>query len=144
MDCTIEQGATYRYSLQQYNSNGIYSDRIISNSVPVDFEDMFLYDGERQLNIRFNPKVATYKKDLLESKMDTIGSKYPFISRNGNVDYKEFSISGLISYQMDNVELFMKKEELGDLKPEDMNANLTKENITAERLFKNKGIRLVK
>ena len=138
LDCTVEQGATYRYSLQQYNSNGIYSDRIISNSVPVDFEDMFLYDGERQLNIRFNPKVATYKKDLLESKMDTIGSKYPFISRNGNVDYKEFSISGLISYQMDNVELFMKKEELGDLKPEDMNTNLTKENITAERLFKNK------
>ena len=138
LDCTVEQGATYRYSLQQYNSNGIYSDRIISNSVPVDFEDMFLYDGERQLNIRFNPKVATYKKDLLESKMDTIGSKYPFISRNGNVDYKEFSISGLISYQMDNVELFMKKEELGDLKPEDINTNLTKENITAERLFKNK------
>lgn len=138
LDCTIEQGATYRYSLQQYNSNGIYSDRIISNNVPVDFEDMFLYDGERQLNIRFNPKVSVYKKDLLESKMDTIGSKYPFISRNGNVDYKEFSISGLISYQMDNVELFMTKEELGDLKPEDMNANLTKENITAERLFKNK------
>ena len=69
--------------------------------------------------------------------MDTIGSKYPFISRNGNVNYKEFSISGLISYQMDNVELFMTKEELGI---SEVNNNLTSENITAERLFKNKDL----
>lgn len=136
LDCTVEQGATYKYGLQQYNQSGIYSDKIISNSISVDFEDMFLYDGERQLNIRFNPKVSTFKKDLLESKMETIGSKFPFISRNGNVDYKEFSISGLISYQMDNVELFMTKDELGDLK--EINNNLTKENLTAERIFKNK------
>lgn len=135
LDCTVEQGATYKYSLQQYNSNGIYSDRIISNSVLVDFEDMFLFDGERQLNIRFNPKVSSFKADHLESKTDTIGSKYPFISRNGNVDYKEFSISGLISYQMDNVELFMSKQELGI---SEVSNNLTTENITAERVFKNK------
>lgn len=134
LDCTVEQGATYKYSLQQYNSNGIYSDRIISNSVLVDFEDMFLFDGERQLNIRFNPKVSIYKKDLSESKTETMGSKYPYISRNGNIDYKEFSISGLISYQMDNVELFMTKEKLGI---DEVHNNLTTENITAERIFKN-------
>lgn len=135
LDCTVEQGATYRYSLQQYNSNGIYSDRIVSNDVSVDFEDMFLYDGECQLNIRFNPKVSSYKTDILESKTETIGSQYPFITRNGNVNYKEFSISGLISYQMDNVNLFMTKEELHI---EETSTQLTKENITAERLFKNK------
>lgn len=135
LDCTVEQGATYKYSLQQYNSNGIYSDRIVSNSVLVDFEDMFLFDGKRQLNIRFNPKVSSFKADHLESKTDTIGSKYPFISRNGNVDYKEFSISGLISYQMDSVELFMSKQELGI---SEVSHNLTTENITAERVFKNK------
>lgn len=136
LDCTVEQGATYKYSLQQYNSNGIYSDRIISNSVSVDFEDMFLFDGERQLNIRFNPKVSSYKIDKSEAKQDTMGSKYPFISRNGNIDYKEFSISGLISYKMDDVELFMTKKELG--LGEIIDTNLTSENITAERLFKNK------
>lgn len=135
LDRTVEQGATYKYSLQQYNSNGIYSDRIVSNSVLVDFEDMFLFDGKRQLNIRFNPKVSSFKADHLESKTDTIGSKYPFISRNGNVDYKEFSISGLISYQMDSVELFMSKQELGI---SEVSHNLTTENITAERVFKNK------
>jgi hypothetical protein len=49
---------------------------------------------------------------LLESKIDTIGSKHPFIFRNGNVNYKEFPISGLISYFMDEEELFITKNEL--------------------------------
>jgi hypothetical protein len=39
--------------------------------------------------------------------MDTIGGKYPFIFRNGNVYYKEFSISGLISLIADPNEKFL-------------------------------------
>ena len=46
IDCTIEQGVTYKYSLQQYNEQGIYSDRIISNGIMADFEDAFLFDGK--------------------------------------------------------------------------------------------------
>jgi hypothetical protein len=37
----------------------------------------------------------------MESKIDTIGNKYPFIYRNGKVKYKEFPISGLLSYLSD-------------------------------------------
>jgi len=59
---------------------------------------MFLYDGDVQLKIRFNPQVNTFKTDILETKTDTIGSKYPYVFRNGMVYYKEFPISGLISY----------------------------------------------
>jgi hypothetical protein len=66
--------------------------------VYADFEYAFLYDGERQLKIKFNPKVTSLKIDVLETKTNTIGSKYPFIFRNGQVYYKEFSISGLISH----------------------------------------------
>ena len=79
----------------------MYSSRIISETVTADFEDMFLYDGERQLKVRFNPNVSSFKNDILESKVDTLGSKYPFIFRNGNVWYKEFPVSGLISHLMD-------------------------------------------
>lgn len=105
-DFTVEQGKNYIYSLQEYNDYGLYSERIISNKIYVDFEDAFLFDGQRQLRIRFNPKVSTFKTDHLESKIDTIGSKFPFIFRNGNVAYKEFPISGLISYHMDDANLF--------------------------------------
>lgn len=150
IDYTVEQGVTYRYSLQQYNSNGVYSDRRLSNDVYVDFEDLFLYDGERQLRVRYNPKVTNFKNDVVESKTDTIGSQYPFILRNGKVKYKEFSISGLISYKMDEVETFTTLNNLGinkdiyqrdDLrnKIDDINrvtTSLVDYNIAAERFFK--------
>jgi hypothetical protein len=67
-----------------------------------------LFDGERQLKIRYNPKVSSFKSTVLETKVDTIGGKYPFVFRNGRVEYKEFPISGLISLQSDPNELFLK------------------------------------
>lgn len=94
-DYTIEQGVAYNY----YAYNGHLG--VSCNVDNVDFEHMFLFDGERQLCIKYNPKVASFKTTILETKIDTIGGKYPFFFRNGNVGYKEFSISGLISITMD-------------------------------------------
>lgn len=127
-DYTVEQGVSYRYALQQYglhepgsqtllfsdrvlfiaNENGVWSDEIVA-----DFEDMFLHDGERQLRIRLNPKVSSFKTTILETKTDTIGGKHPYFFRNGDVKYQEMSISGLISHVVDNEEMFMSKADLG-------------------------------
>lgn len=134
-DFTVEQGKKYVYGLQQYNQNQLRSNRILSNTLFVDFEDAFLFDGKRQLKIKYNPKVASFKKNLLETKTDTIGGKHPFIFRNGNVYYSEFSISGLISYQMDEENLFLSEEEYGLI---EKTTNLTGENFAAERVFKMK------
>jgi hypothetical protein len=79
----------------------------VENAILVDFVDAFLFDGERQLKIRFNPKISSFKSVILESKTDTIGGKYPFIFRNGNVEYKEFQVSGLLSLLSDENNLFM-------------------------------------
>jgi len=158
-DYTVEQGIVYKYGLQQYNLQGVYSERIISNTLMADFEDMFLYDGERQLRIRFNPQVSSYKTNILENKAETIGSKYPYFSRNGNVNYKEFPISGLISYLMDEAENFIDMREIGlegftnkSQRPKGLNYDSTIErdiykryattqlvdyNMAAERRFKN-------
>lgn len=106
IDYTVKQGVKYIYGIVQYNLFGIYSSRIESDPISVDFEDIFLYDGERILKVKFNPKVSSFKTTILEQKTNTIGNKYPFIFRNGNVAYKEFPISGLISYQMDDELLF--------------------------------------
>ena len=105
-DMTIKQGIKYKYAVQQFNSYGLRSNKIESNIIKADFEHAFLYDGERQLKIKYNPKITSFKNTLLESKVDTIGSKHPFIFRNGNVKYKEFPISGLISYLSDENDLF--------------------------------------
>lgn len=158
VDYLVQQGETYIYAIQQYQvyHNMRSARKTIEWPIKADFEDMFLYDGTRQLNIRFNPKVTNFKTTIQESKTDTIGNKYPFFFRNGYVGYKEFPISGLISYYSDPDELFMTNGVLGFLLEEDMGqekhyvidkdidtyinnsrtTNLTSNNIYAERLFK--------
>lgn len=103
-DCTVEQGEEYLYAIQAFNSRNLYSNRLDAKNgkLKIDFLDAFLYDGKRQLKIQFNPKVSNLKNNILETKMETIGSKYPFIFRNGHVHYKEFSISGLLSLLSDD------------------------------------------
>lgn len=134
IDCSVAHGAHYTYAIQQYNQNGLYSEKINSNVVVADFEDAFLFDGDKQLRIRYNPKVSSFKTDLAEQKTETIGSQHPYIIRNGNVYYKEFPISGLISYKSDEgVNMFMPMSSLGI---ETSTTDLTSENIAAERVFK--------
>ena len=123
-DFTIEQGVHYKYSIQQFNSN-LYSDRMISDEIVfADFEDCFLYDGKRQLKIKFNPKISSFKKDVLETKIDTLGSKYPFIFKNGQVEYKEFPISGSVSYLSDEENLFLDYNHIDNSQREKNDQNL--------------------
>ena len=148
IDYTVEQGVAYRYAIQRFNDSGFYSARMmIDEPIVADFEDMFLFDGTRQLKICFNPKVSSFKQNVLENKTDTIGGKYPFFFRNGDVKYKEFPISGMISHLSDTDELFLSAQEMG-LSTEAPYRNAPRaqqvirstqvdtENIAAERAFK--------
>ena len=152
-DYTVEHGQTYRYAIQQFNEHGIYSSKIYAKEVirdeddnmvktnntdiVTDFEDMFLFDGERQLKVRFNPKISSFKTVIQDSKKTTLGSKYPFFFRNGITEYKEFPIAGLISYMIDDNEYFMSRTgEL--LMPADWQdtTDIIDENLKYERQFK--------
>lgn len=110
-DGTVEQFTIYQYALQQYNDFGIISNKLLSQKVSVDYEDMYLSDADHILRISFNPAVSTFKPTILESKLETIGSKYPYMFRNGIVNYKEFALQGLISYLMDADHVFVPEEE---------------------------------
>ncbi len=132
-DFNIEQGKRYQYSLQQFNNHNLFSKRIYSNIIMGDYEDAFLFDGQRQLKIRYNAKMTKFTNTVLESKQDTIGNQFPFIFRNGQVSYKEFPISGLISYFMDEEHLFLSPEKL---LTDEKTINYTTENIAQERIFK--------
>jgi hypothetical protein len=35
------------------------------------------------------------------NKIDTLGGRYPYIAKNGDTNYYEFNLSGLISYLSD-------------------------------------------
>lgn len=143
-DFSVEQGVEYQYVLVQssFNATGeilYYSERKDPLQATLDFENMFLTDGEKQLKIKYDPKVSSFKDTILESKTDTIGGQYPFFFRNGWVRYKEIPISGLISYQMDRDNFFMNDEELGISEKSTLKSpttDLAGYNYTAERKFK--------
>lgn len=127
-DTSVEHGKEYLYALQAFNgdknANKLYSNKLMCN-----FEHMFLSDATRQLCVKFDPKVSSFKTTLQESKVDTMGSQYPFFFRNGMVKYKEFPISGLISTYCDENNLFLEGAR-------DLGTNLTHENFISEREFK--------
>lgn len=128
-DFTIEHEKEYIYGIRQLAENGTPSKRVVSEPISLDFEDIFLTDETRQLRVRFDPKVSGFRKTILESKLETIGGKYPFFFRNGQVDYKEIPISGLISHLMDEDHLFIDKDFGSSI-------DQTGDNIAAEREFK--------
>lgn len=107
-DNTIEQGKEYIYG---FYKKGELSTRYFAAPLRGDFEHAFLSDAERQLKIKFNPKMSTFKTTVFESKVDTLGSKYPFFFRNGDVEYKEIGLQGLISYHSDEEGLFVKNND---------------------------------
>lgn len=142
-DFTIEQGVQYKYAVFMVDKNNRYSTKSVSNIVLADFEDMFLFDGDRQLKIRFDPSVSSFKNTILESKTDTIGGKHPYIFRNGHVNYKEFAVSGLLSHLTDADGYF--EVALAQTKYNDntlaygeglYNTQLNAENFAMERDFK--------
>lgn len=101
-DYTIESGVWYKYAIAKRDKYNFRSVAIeMKNPVMADFEDIFLTTKNQQLKIKFDPQVNNYSRVVSQSLTETIGSKYPFIRRNGKVDYRTFSISGTISYFSD-------------------------------------------
>lgn len=103
-DITIESGIFYKYGIFLYykfgNSN--YKITKITNQALCLIEDAFLIHNNLQLRLPFNFSVSSLKYNVSESQQITLGSKFPYIKRNGKNFYRTFGISGLISSLMDN------------------------------------------
>lgn len=112
-DYTVESGVWYKYGMQKRDSIGTRGViTTIKDPVMIMFEDMFLNAEGVQLKIKYNPNVSSMKQIVMDSKTDTIGSKYPFVKRNAYTNYKQFPISGLITYFTDDNNIFTSKEEI--------------------------------
>ena len=151
-DYLVENGRIYQYSIQTITGQGMRGPGKTSEKITAEYEHMFLVGDNRQLKIKFDPKVSSFKRQLQETKTETIGSQYPFIRRNGYVNYFTFPIAGLISYHLDEQGLFQNNDNLyssderasgcsSGIPPTGKRAyqghtNLTNDNIIAERAFR--------
>ena len=124
-DRTIESGIWYKYNFQTIDeSTGARSNfpnDYIANPYMIIFNDMFLTTEEKQLKISFNEEVGSISYNIQENKTDTIGSKYPWVRRNGAIKYRSFPLSGLISYMGNNLVVLFCDPETGEL--QDINKN---------------------
>lgn len=98
-DFTIESGDLYKYEITFTNNDENYT--IVEGPILSVFDNAFLTGEGTQLCVRFNNQINTYKRNLSDNIVNTIGSQYPFITRNGAMDYRSFSLSGTIAYEMD-------------------------------------------
>lgn len=101
-DTTIESGVWYKYCAQKIDANG-HRGIIIQTENPVMciLDHIFLTKNNCQLKIQFNPSLNQFKYNVNQSQQVAIGSKYPFIKRNGNNYFRSFPIGGLISSFID-------------------------------------------
>lgn len=113
-DYTAESGVWYSYGIQTIDANGLRTIMNPSerNYVMVVPEYSYLVADNKQFKIKFDSNISSFKRNISESKTDTIGSKYPFIKRNSYVDYRTFPISGLISYFTDEENTLTSKTEI--------------------------------
>lgn len=115
-DYTVQSGIWYKYGLEIIDEN----DNIISQNYPsIDdgyvlriFEHGYLLgEGGQQLKVAFDPIINSYANQVADTKVETIGGKFPYVSRNTAMWYRMFSISGTIASQMDEEGLFFNREK---------------------------------
>lgn len=64
-------------------------------------ENICLLDEHQQLFIRYNPNISGFKYVTQENLTGTLGGKYPFVRINGDTKYRQFSLSGTLTFKMD-------------------------------------------
>lgn len=113
-DYTIKSGVYYKYIVQKRTSSGSRGVAVHAENEPfmMLFDDMYLTGGDAQLKIRFDPSVSSFRRSVSEARTETVGSKYPFIKRNGYINYRQFPIGGTITCLMDTSHLLTSREEI--------------------------------
>ena len=77
-----------------------------------DFNNSFLLgENNKQLKLNLNNSINSFKHQVYDTKVDTVGGTYPIVARNAAVNYKTFSMTGTISFNMDDNGLFFTRTQ---------------------------------
>ena len=111
-DNTVSSLVWYQYSAQFENSAGAFTPVKNSQVFLPDFYDAIISRGDRQYNIKYNYTVSSMKPVVNRAKIDTLGGRYPKFAENAILNYKQFSIKGLISAEADAYQKFLEKKKV--------------------------------
>ena len=97
----------YEIKCEFYNANGekLTEETVISQSISLD-NSIYLFNAIGQsVRIAYNPAITGYKRVTQEGILQPLGSQYPLIRRNGDINYTTFNLTGLLSYQSELVDI---------------------------------------
>lgn len=94
-DKFIESLETYEYSIQTETA-GIYGSENIKE-IDTEFDGIWFIGNENTYSIEYDINVSRINYNVVESLVTTLGNKYPFVCRNGVVNYKTFTVNGLLT-----------------------------------------------
>lgn len=115
-DYAIESGVFYKYGVQLVDKTTKKNrGRLVVTTNPIIREFYFSYilgQNGKQLRLMFDNTMNSFKINVTDGIKKGIDGQYPFITRSGGSKYKTFPINGLISFEMDENNLFTTKEEI--------------------------------
>lgn len=65
----------------------------------VNYDSIYLQDKDTLLAIRYNPAITNFKYVSQENITNTIGGRYPVVRINGDTNYRQFTLTGTLSFQ---------------------------------------------
>ena len=98
-------GSQYGQSVMKYPSGSAAP--AIQQPILPEFQELYLTNSDGHYYISFNEQITSYRHNMQESVVETLGSQYPFTFRNGRVNYRTVQINGTISYS-DNDEIIIR------------------------------------
>lgn len=110
-DMTVESGVMYQYTLRNIANTTNFEGKTSSKEICL-FDAETLTAEKQTLILNLDSKITGYKRNIPETKIETIGSQFPFIRRNGQVNYRQFTLEGLISILGDENYIFRRKESM--------------------------------
>lgn len=117
IDYTVDAGYWYRYEIREIfkiDENTLqpltFGKPSITDDILIDFDEIYFNTIESSLKINLDAEISNYKYITQESITNTIGSQFPFIRRNGNVNYKQFSLKGLLTCAIEDEQAFLNYE----------------------------------
>ena len=113
-DFTAESGVFYQYAVQSLSNTGTRGALQKSEITVVEYESAFLYEKDKQLKLAYDFHLDSYQNKVYETVVETIGDQYAHIIRNGNINYRTFTCSGLIAEAMDINHTFTTEDEYMD------------------------------
>lgn len=114
VDYNVQYGMLYSYGLQRVGDQVSKRSELVELNEPVIavFDYVFLAADNKQLKLKFDGKVTSYRHAITQSKIDTIGSRFPYITRNADTNYRQLSLTGLISFMQDENKTFAADDEV--------------------------------